>query len=271
MRNLLLLSVTLLIIVGCATSPAPVTPKVNEEELGRQAFDNGDYQGAVDCYNLWLAKYPESADVLFERGRAYNKLQKYDLALKDFETVIARNPADLRPQVYRCGILIKLKKTAAKNYLAKLLSDPKFQELPVYEKFLAYLLDGQLKNSQGDFENSQASLDEAMKVYASGPDQFQREGNSTIYRLALRQRAIAYYSMGNHHQAAADMEAYIQLTEKVKGKADSKDYQSLALVLYMTEEYDKCKKVIPAMIPQDRQALADVFGDFFIEDAKAGK
>lgn len=267
MRNLSIL-LCIIAIVGCQSTPEPVGPKVNEEELGRQAFDAGNYEGAADYYSQWLAKYPESWDIFFERGRAYNRLQKYDLALKDFELASERNPADLRPQIYRAGVLISLKKyPPARTIVAGLVADARLAQLGAYEQFLAFFLDSQLKNLGGDYENALTSVEEALKQCELHPDVFQMRGAASIQRLALRERAIAYHYLGNYRQAATDIEQYIVMTEQAEGKADPKDYQSLALALYMSDDYEKCRKVLPRLSLQERRELAQIFpadAEFFV-------
>ncbi len=264
MRNVLIF-LSIIAIIGCRSTPAPIT-QVNEEELGRQAFETGNYEGAADYYSQWLAKYPESWDIFVERGRAYNKMQKYELALKDFELSAEKSPSDLRCQVYRCGVLVSMNKyPPAQKIMASVMSDPKISQLGPYELFLAYSLDGQCKNMSGDYENALTSIEEALKVYESH-DVFKSPGYTSIYRLVLRKRAVAYHALGNYRQAAADMEQYLSLSEQAEGKGDPKDYQSLALALYMSDNYDRCRQVLPRLSPQHRRELAELFPadtDFF--------
>lgn len=267
--RILVLTVILTVLMGCHSTPPQVTPKIPESELGDKAFGGGDYSEAIEYYNLWLVKYPQDADVFFQRGRAYYKLGKYDEALQDFEASVKYYPKNLRAQVYSCLVLnAQYKNEEARRLVTSTISHPLFFKLPYYELFLMYLLDGSLKNQAGNFDSALTSLEEAIKIYNLHPDVFRNYGNPTIKRLALHERAITFCKLGDHNkQMAADMEEYITLTKQMGATVDADDYKTLAIALWLTGQHEKCKQVLVNLNNDDRrvigQAVDDV--DMFIQ------
>lgn len=267
----------LCMVLGCQSRPPVITaPTTNDDEVGRQAFASGSYDRAVEAYDRWLATHPERLDIVFERGRAYNELRQYEQALQDFDTVVTQNPNDLRAHIYRSGVLITLKKLPeAGASLNKVLTDTAFPQVGIYERFLAYLLDGQLKNMRGEHEAALVSLEDDIKLFEQNSEMFQRHGLASLPRWALYHKAVANDRLGNYRQAAADMEEYILLTGQSNYRIDNKDYKSLARALFMAEDYDKCRKVLPNLSPEDRRELGTALGDmdFFVstEPAKQPK
>lgn len=60
--------------------------------IGKDFLLNQNFDMAVKEFGAALAISPNNADVLVERGTAYNGLKKYDLALKDFSAAIKASP-----------------------------------------------------------------------------------------------------------------------------------------------------------------------------------
>ena len=58
-------------------------------------FGNGEYEKAVKSYSTYLATEPRDIKTLYNRGRAYEELGKYDLALADFNKVIYEDPLNV--------------------------------------------------------------------------------------------------------------------------------------------------------------------------------
>ena len=67
----------------------------NEKEQLDQAdqhYKNGDYERAVALYTEHISMKPSHEIAIYNRGRAYEEMEKYKLALKDFERVLEINP-----------------------------------------------------------------------------------------------------------------------------------------------------------------------------------
>ena len=269
MKKLIMLLFLAMAIAGCTTPQKTSVdiPQVNFAERAKQAFDGGDYAKAAEDYQRWLAEHPEDSEALFDLGRCYRQLKKYNEALDIFAKAIAANPKDLRSQVYHCEVLMALgRQKQVQPALKKAIDDPAFQRLGVYEKFMALYIDGQLKNSQGIYEGHEQaliSLEEALRIFDLHPHVFRNYGSAHINRFAIYQMAVAHHVLGNNVQAAAEMEKYIALTKQAGIEVSSKDYKSLALALYLSDRLEKCRTILPQMTPEDRKALAELFADNF--------
>lgn len=267
MKQLLIFFPIILLLSGCISNQkSNDLPRVNEYEEGLKTYKNDNAAQAIESFNRWLAKYPNDAEAYIERGRAYNRLQKYKLALKDFTRAIelSSKPASsinpLRPAVYSCGALLSLgqKDDAAKS-IELIIDDSKFILLGAYEKFLVYLLDGQLKLEKSDNQKALASLNKALSLFDGSYNQFVQIGSPYINRLALYHRGIAHYRLEMFQEAAEDQEAYIKITQTAKQQVTTKDYKSLALALCMSGEYEKCRKILPKIPASERQELEAIF------------
>lgn len=255
-----------ILLSGCAVenTQKQELPRVNEYELGIASYEKGDYNRAAQYQTQWLTKYPKDAASYTERGRAQDKLNNSEAAIEDFDKAAGLAPNSLRPKVYLCGVLAGSGKTEeASEKIAELMSHPGFAKLGAYDRFLVYLLDGQLKNSSENFNGAIKSLNKSMEIFDKNKSAFARQGSPYINRLSYYQRAVANSGQGNYVDAAADMETYIALTEKSGQQASSKDYMSLAYALYMCEDYEKCKTVLSKVSAQDREQLAQTLGEGF--------
>jgi len=68
-------------------------------ESGNEAFRQGDFATALDNYEKAAASEPDSAVVLFNRGDALYRQEKYDEALNVFEGAAAKAMADNDPML----------------------------------------------------------------------------------------------------------------------------------------------------------------------------
>ncbi|MTI38025.1 tetratricopeptide repeat protein [Fulvivirga lutimaris] len=62
---------------------------------GDKFFSNGEYDKAVEAYTVYLNTEPRDIKTIYNRGRAYEELGKYELALKDFNRVIKEDPLNV--------------------------------------------------------------------------------------------------------------------------------------------------------------------------------
>lgn len=168
----------------------------------------------------------------------------------------------MRSRVYQCGVLVSSgRQEEARTLLEDIFSHSGFSRLGAYERFLTYLLDGQLKSQAEEAEPALKSLNKALELYDSHQGTFAKQGAKYVNRLAYYHRAVVHNSLASYPEAAADMQLYIELSKKANQKVTSKDYMSLAYALYMCQEYDQCKAVLAQVSPQDRQQLAQILNE----------
>jgi tetratricopeptide (TPR) repeat protein len=59
---------------------------------GNTAMARGEYLLAIDDFTKALKIYPSQYPIYLNRGLSYRNLRKYELAIKDFETILVLNP-----------------------------------------------------------------------------------------------------------------------------------------------------------------------------------
>jgi serine/threonine protein phosphatase PrpC len=64
----------------------------DELRAGRESFERGDYQGALNSFESLVKRDPQNATALYWLGRARLELRDYTAAAKDFEATISREP-----------------------------------------------------------------------------------------------------------------------------------------------------------------------------------
>lgn len=79
-----------LIIILLVISLAGCENKNSTE--GDNFFAKGEYEKAVTAYTTYLTTEPRDVKTLYNRGRAYEELGQYELALADFNQVIKEDP-----------------------------------------------------------------------------------------------------------------------------------------------------------------------------------
>ena len=68
----------------------------NENSVeGDRFYAAGNYEKAVEAYSTYLRTEPRDIKTLYNRGRAYEELEKFDLALEDFNQVIKEDPLNV--------------------------------------------------------------------------------------------------------------------------------------------------------------------------------
>lgn len=74
---------------------ASVACKNENSNEGDVYFSKGEYEKAVTSYSTYLATEPRDIKTIYNRGRAYEELGQYDLALQDFKKVIKEDPLNV--------------------------------------------------------------------------------------------------------------------------------------------------------------------------------
>ncbi len=265
----LLIAILGIVFVGCATKKDSLLPlptsqqplktekQVSENELAWQAFQKGNYEEAVQQYNIYIQANPQDSEALLYRGRAYMQLGDYEQALQDVSQV-----QNVSGKLYQARALLALNKNdEARKALDITLADPQFAKLSAYEMFTAYYMDGQLKNTAGQFDQAMKPLENAIQIFDRNAREFAQIGSPYLGRFAYYHRAVAFHMLGRNQQAASDMERYIDLSQKAGAELTSKDYKSLVLAYYLSEDLIKCKKNVPNLSEEDRQDLSQRFNN----------
>lgn len=255
--RILLLAMAVVIVLGCQSNPPQKTPTIPENELGNQALAKGDYEGAIGYYEIWLSKYPQDADVYFQRGRAYYQLKKYEAALGDFDSAMKYYPKDISPMVYMCGALRALERDEdARKMVSAVLNHPMYSKLDEYEQFLVLYFDGHLKNLAKDYRGAMAPLNKAVELASLYPHVMENHGSPYIKCIALYQRVLSRFKTAawDDPQQVADMEEYMKLAEKA-GLVTPQDRYTLAMIYYLSHQNAKCRQVLAQLTPNEREVL----------------
>lgn len=76
----LLCALLLVVFVGCENQ---------ERGKGDELYNDGNFAKAVKAYDEYIKLHPSHVKSIYNRGRSYEELGKYELAFKDFERVLA--------------------------------------------------------------------------------------------------------------------------------------------------------------------------------------
>ncbi|KAK7103511.1 stress-induced-phosphoprotein 1-like isoform X2 [Littorina saxatilis] len=103
---------------------------LQEKEQGNACFQKGVYPEAIKHYTEAIKRNPEDAKLYSNRAACYTKLMEFNLALKDCEDCIKRDPKWIKGYLRKGGILIGMKEMskAAVAYQKALEIDPNCQE-----------------------------------------------------------------------------------------------------------------------------------------------
>jgi tetratricopeptide (TPR) repeat protein len=158
-----------------------------------------DYDGVVSkCTQaLETAFEPRQRVRLYNmRGVAYDELERYDLALQDFDSIIELDPSDAEAFLNRCITLVK------QGHLAEAIRTctqaielrPAFGEAYV-SRGIAYA------KSPGEHDKAIADLNKAVELLEDDSDKAK----------ALLNRGYAYLGAGRHEMAMRDFTAALDL------------------------------------------------------------
>jgi SpoVK/Ycf46/Vps4 family AAA+-type ATPase len=98
--------------------------------LGNDLYKQGEFDEAVQCYNLVLRMDPELLETYFNLGLAHTRKTWYDPALEDLSEVIALNP-NLAEAYYTVGLVLEYKgeyTKAIEQYRRALEVDPHYEK-----------------------------------------------------------------------------------------------------------------------------------------------
>lgn len=164
--NVLLCLTILLSVVAC---------KDERSELGDKYFNNGNYQKAVDAYTEYLRLEPTHIKSLYNRGRAYEELGKYEEALADFNKVLKEDPQN-------GNALLSL----ASDYYYRLQDYENTifyaqKVLKVEESAMAHTLIGKGQQKLGNLQEALAAYNNAISVNKEYADAYISRGSLRTY------------------------------------------------------------------------------------------
>ena len=91
--SLLFLLAAILITAGCThNKTVEGFSATNWSKIGRQAIDANRWNEALNAYDKVLELNPNDASAYYNRGLAYDNLDKNDLAIADYSKAIELNP-----------------------------------------------------------------------------------------------------------------------------------------------------------------------------------
>lgn len=152
---------------------------------GDLLYQSGDYEGAIKAYSDYLTLYPTDVKSLYNRGRAYEEMELFELSYKDFQAVLEEEPDNLQANL----------SVGSYHYRKQDYENAAFY----FDKAVQSHED----NAQAHFLKARAAhkvgkKDEAMKGYNRAISLDPELGEAYLYRGALRT------FMKQHRQACQD-------------------------------------------------------------------
>ena len=159
---------------------------------GNAYSDIGEFEYAIEDYNMVIQLKPDDAVAYYNRGMAYGVKCKYDYAIKDFDMAIQLKP-DLTVAYYNRGVAYKNKREnelAIADFTRAIELNSDYAE--------AYNHRGVVYGDKGNYDRAIEEITEAIKL---DPD----------YTEAYTNRAVAYNNKRENELAIADFTKAIEL------------------------------------------------------------
>jgi|GEM_PF-2323799 len=108
--HLLILFSFLSLTMGCASVGTPFMAQAFEDDIqeGRKLIQSGHLKQAVDDLSVFLEMAPKNEEARFLRALAYQGLEQFPAAVKDYELVIKNNPKSVKSH-YNLGMILAYK------------------------------------------------------------------------------------------------------------------------------------------------------------------
>ncbi len=218
-------------------------------DAGVAAYDNGDYEAAIDEFNQAIVRAPDYAGAYYQRGMAYWALGKSDLALLDFEEATNVDET-FAPAYYQQGLLY----VEQADYDAALTAYDTTLELDD-EYVDAYISRGYVYLITDDYEAAIADYDAALNLDPDNLAGYNDRGvayeyleeyeyaiaNYTAairrddsYVLAYTNRADLYRRLEQYEKALADYDQALALDN-----SDSSIYNERGIVYDELDRYEE--------------------------------
>jgi len=160
---------------------------MNWYDRGRGQFDLGNYEKAAEYDSKAIEKNPEYSAAYFERGYAYQLLQKYDLAIADYNKAIEINKnwevtSNLSLAYFNKGLSYYSLQPQQKENISNALNDwSKSIELNPNEPN-AYLNRGLANEFLRNFEKAIADYKKSLEMDKTKPDKIKASTVTNIVR-----------------------------------------------------------------------------------------
>ena len=162
--KLLKLVFVLFIVAACSSG---------EMREGDQLFEDGKYQQAIAAYNEYLGSHQADVATLYNRGRSYEEVGNFGLALQDFEAVIKMDKRNVNAYLSMTKVYYNQEK-----YSLALVTVGKALDLNE-NSAQGNFLQGRCRHQLGYFDQALESYSLAIKL--------NREfGEAYLYRGALK-------------------------------------------------------------------------------------
>jgi TolA-binding protein len=232
---------------------------------GRDRFDNGNFESAIEQFTSYLRDYPNgknAAESRFMRGVAFEKTSKPDQALSDYEEVYKS------PQAGSMGVeaLIKAGEIhfTRNNFLVGLelfsSADQKAEKLT--DHLSAMFGKAKCQMGMGNYEQAKETL---LSIYSDpNTTEYSRTrsyvmiGNCNYYLGRLDEAKEIFSSVQGKDKGAFGAESQYMITRILFDKADYKQCEIAAFYLkdnYQSQNYWKAKAYL--VLAEDYLAMGD--------------
>ena len=205
-------------------------PSFQAYRAGWQAYDHGDYAGALKAFNESLSIGTNSDVTLNARGRTKAALKDYDGAIADYSEAIRLDPK-YEYAYYNRGSA----KLAKKDYPGAIADASEAMRLSPKNE-LPSLLRGTAKADSGDYAGAIVDFTESIRISPKRPEPFSGRAyarnaqgdydgaladcaaalrRNPSYAKAYKNRAAAKNGKGDHAGAIADCDEAIRLSPKL--------------------------------------------------------
>lgn len=168
----------LVLVLGIAC----IACETEERGKGDELYNDGDYAEAVKAYDEYIKLHPSHVKSIYNRGRSYEELGKYQLAFQDFEKVLE----------------IDQKNTSALLSMSKFYyRDHKYEKSKYYSD-LAVKANDNLPDAHfwsGRALHQLGLFSEALTAYNNAINLNRELGEAYLYRGAIK--------MQSHHKKSA--------------------------------------------------------------------
>jgi TolA-binding protein len=200
-------------------------------------YENARYQQAVDGFTNYLNKYPNgphSTEAYYYRGESYasDDIKKYDLALRDYATVVNKGPGKWYIRAAEKAAVLSLR--SENNPAQALEYARKWEDAASNDasRFNAQMLALEAAYKSG---NSVAVNEYANKVNGSSQASGEQLAVANFYLGKIA------FDKGDYNRAYPTLES---VTENVSSEIMAESYHLMAQILYKQKKYTDAEELI---------------------------
>lgn len=157
--------------------------------IGDAYYKKGEYEKAVEAYTEYLRLEPTDIKSLYNRGRAYQELERFDDALGDFNAVIKEDPTNTNALLSLANDFYYRQK----DYENAIFYADKVLDLDENNK-VAYNLKGKAYQKLGKLSEAMEAYNFALSVDDQYADAYVSRGSLRLY-LNQDSRACTDFQM----------------------------------------------------------------------------